>query len=66
MSWGLSPKWNSSTIGTIYSVWAFIHLTVRLFWVSWAAAEINSNALDFAQILKKCPTELYSYEVNYL
>jgi hypothetical protein len=60
----LAASDDTTVIGTIYSTWSFLHLTIRFYMVCIAASRINIYATSVHAMLRKCPVELYTKEIK--
>ncbi|CAG7718720.1 unnamed protein product [Allacma fusca] len=61
---GLTPTANTTLIASIYAVWSFLHLIMRLLVVSITASHIHTHAHKIVDVLKKCPIECYTAEIE--
>lgn len=53
-----------SVVHSIYAPWAFLHITMRVFVLYVCAARINTYAHKIAEVVRECPSHLYSVEVK--
>ncbi|CAG7725807.1 unnamed protein product [Allacma fusca] len=61
---GLTPKATTSLIASVYAVWSFLHLIMRILVATIAASNVNLYAHKIEAILKKCPMECYSPQIE--
>ncbi|ODM93662.1 Gustatory receptor for sugar taste 64a [Orchesella cincta] len=61
-SW-MNPESNQYILHTVYLLWSFVHLLVRVFLVMYHAASVSNHAEHYGTVVQNCPEQFYTKEL---